>query len=385
MSLLHKNMTHKGIESLIKLKKDQLDDSRRKVLSALLEIRNKHIINKESSKGRIKGISSRALTLYINKKYPVTSHNALKSINEKYENGDITGQQRDDLMRKEKGKQSVNLRTVQRDLLYFVKMEWIKEVKKKYFISEDFLRRTRISPFHIGEEMLVTIMDLHTPLYNTMEKNLKELVTLFGTYMVACMLEASKPIEDLFFTSRKLKTLTFKEKCEFTDNWLEQIIDTKLMYMYFVQTFLNQPDDKIVKKLKKVYFKGMKNNKYIYIDEDGKEYDHLKGVTRNQTLYVDPNDKEYNPESIKDLRRLKRVPSSISPLGFYKNMSLNNSKKYYYELDKKRYKRVRKTFENLDPKITNQLKSNIGWNLSPGIKEMIIYDHWNLSIQQSEK
>jgi hypothetical protein len=261
----------------------------------------------------------------------------LKSINEKYENGDITGQQMDDLIRKEKGKQSVNLRTVQRDLLYFVQMGLIKEIKKKYFISEDFLRRTRISPFHIDEELLVTIMNLHTPLYNTMEKNLKELVTLFGTYMVACMLEASRPFEDLFFTSRKLKPLTFKEKCEFTDNWLEQIIDTKLMYMYFVQTFLNQQDDKIVKNLKKVYFNGLKNNKYIYIDEDGNEYDHLIGVTSNQTLYVDQNGKEYNPETEKDLMRLKRVPSNISPPTFYKNMSLSNHKNYYYELDKKTY------------------------------------------------
>lgn len=376
MSLLHKNMTHKGNESLIKLKKDQLNDSRRKVLSTLLDIRNKYLVNKESNKIGIKGVSSDALTLYINKKYPVTSHNALKSINEKYENGDITRKEKEDLVRKAKRKQSINLRTVQRDLLYFEKMGWVKEHKKKYLISEDFLKRIRISPFHFEEEMLVTMMNLHTPLYNTMKKNLGELITLFGTYIVASMLEASRPIDDLFFTSRRINPLTFKEKCEFTENWLEHLVDTKLMYMYFVQTFLNQPNEKIVKDLKKVYFNGLRNNKYIYIDDDGKEYDHLSGVSSNQILYIDQSGKEYNPESIEDLMRLKRVPSSISPLTFYKNMSLSKSKKFYYELDKKRYEKVRKTFEKSYPEISNRLKSNIAWNLHGGIKPLIIYDHW---------
>ena len=105
----------------------------------------------------------------------------------------------------------------------------------------------RLSPFHFDEELLVTIMKLHMPLYNTMENNLKELITLFGSYIIACLLEISRPVDDTFFITRKLKPLTFKEKSEFTENWLESIIDTKLMYMYFLQTFLNQPDDKIVK------------------------------------------------------------------------------------------------------------------------------------------
>jgi hypothetical protein len=382
MSLLHKNMTHKGNEFLINLKKDQLNDSRRKVLSALLEIRINHMANKRSIKTGGKGITSNALTTYINKKYPVKSHNALKRIDEKYESGDITRQERDNLRKNVKIKHSISLRTVQRDLRYFVEEGWVEEINKEYFISEDFLRKTRIPPFHFEEEMLVTIMKLHTPLYNTMKKNLEELITLFGTYMVATMLEASRPIDDLFFTNRGLIPLTFKEKCEFMDNWLEQIVDIKLLYMYFVQTFLNQPNDKIVKNLKKVFFNGLKNNKYIYIDEDGKEYDYLTGVTSNQTLYVDQNGKEYDPEGINDLRRLKRVPSSISPLAFYKSISLSNRKNYYYELDKKTYKKVRKTFEKINPKITNQLKSNIGWSLNPGIKDMVIYDHWNSSVQQ---
>jgi hypothetical protein len=378
-------MTHEGNEFLIKLKKDQLNDSRRKVLSALLKIRNKYTINKESSKEGTKGISSKALTAYINKEYPVKSHNLMISINKQYENGDISGQERDDLVRKAKEKQSITLRTVQRDLLYFVKEGWVKEIKKKYFISEDLLKQTRISPFHFGEELLVTIMNLHTPLYNTMKKNVEELVILFGTYMVVCMLEASRPIDDQFFKSKGIKPLTFKEKCEFTDNWLEQIVDTKLMYMYFLQTFLNQPDDKFVKNLKKLCFNGLKNKKYIYIDKDGKEYDHLIGVTSNLNRYMDQNGKEYDPEGLADLRRLKRVPSCISPLAFYKNMSLSNSKRYYYELDKKRYMRVRKTFEKINPRIASQLKSHVEWNQSPGVKETVIYDHWNLSGQQSRK
>ena len=65
-------------------------------------------------------------------------------------------------------------------------------------------------------------------------------------------------------------------------------------------------------------------------------------------------------------------------------MSLSCRKKYHYELDKQKFKKVRKTFDKIHPEISNQLRSNIAWNLSPGIKTMVIYYHWNLSVQQSE-
>lgn len=377
MSLFCNYMIHEGKIALINFKKDQLNSSRRKVFSELLSIRNKSIVNKRGNRVGNNGVSSKGLTAYINKKYSTISFNALITINQYYENGEITLEEKNNLEKKEKAKHSLSLRTIQRDLTYLEKKGWIEESNKKYFVSETFIKKMRFSPFDLDEEFLVTIMKLHMPLYNTIENNLKELITLFGTYVIACLLEVSRPIDDLFFTARKLKPLTFEEKNEFTEKWLENVIDTKLMYMYFLQTFLNQPGDKIVKHLKKLNLKGFKSNVPIYADKNGKEYDHLKVITDNQIVYIDQNNKIYNPETIDSLRKLKKVPSNILPLTFFKTMSLSHGKKYYYELDKKRFMKVHKTFDKLNPEISKQLKSNMAWSVRGGIKPLKIYDHWD--------
>ena len=180
-----------------------------------------------------------------------------------------------------------------------------------------------------------------------------ELVHLFGSYVFLCLLEISRPINDKFFKDVNLKPMTTDEKNEFTENYLNKVIQTKLMYQCFLETFLNQLNDEFIKKIKKLHFAGknMDDEKYIYMDEDGKEYTHLKGLNINQTKYVLENGKEYNPEVLESLKKLKKVPSSITPLLFSNSISLNDEEKFFYELDDAVFNKVRDTFSKLYPEV----------------------------------
>ena len=99
--------------------------------------------------------------------------------------------------------------------------------------------------------------------------------------------------------------MTTDEKNRFIENWIDKIIQIKLMYQRFLETFLNQPDDAIIETVKKVTFNGrnVSDGKYNYIDENGNEIDYLRGVNNSGTKYVFENGIEYNPENINSLRR----------------------------------------------------------------------------------
>jgi hypothetical protein len=169
------------------------------------------------------------------------------------------------------------------------------------------------------------------------------LITLFGTYIIACLLEISRPIEDFFFTNKKLKPLTIEEKNEFTELYLENIIDTKLMYKYFLETFLNQPDSDYERNLKKIQFTKKRNN--------GKD------VTDN------------NSSSI----QTKKVPIRKSSLMYGHSTSLNTNSESCYELNTQSFKMVRETFTTINPEIARQLNSVVSWNVGFGEKANIIY------------
>ena len=86
-------------------------------------------------------------------------------------------------------------------------------------------------------------MKSHTHLYNTTKKNLKKLTLLFGNYIMRCFLEISKHIDDIYFKAIGYSPMNPAEKNQFTETWLNNLINIPLMYKYFLDTFLNQPDD----------------------------------------------------------------------------------------------------------------------------------------------
>ena len=77
-----------------------------------------------------------------------------------------------------------------------------------------------------------------------------------------------------------------EEKDKFNEKWLSETINIRLMYKFFLETFLNQPDDDVVKKLKRVKFKEKRDSKYIYEDVEGNEYDKLVGYSPGWQRYA---------------------------------------------------------------------------------------------------
>ncbi len=158
--------------------------------------------------------------------------------------------------------------------------------KKRYYLSNEILNTIGLlSPEYHSEQLLMSLLKLHFPLYSNLEKNIKDLVTLFGSYIFLCLLESSRTIDDDSFKVIGLRSMTSDQKNRFTENWIDKMIQAKLMYQRFLETFLNQPDEKIIKKVKKVVFNGINdsNGKYNYIDENGIEIDYLKGINSSGT------------------------------------------------------------------------------------------------------
>ena len=109
----------------------------------------------------------------------------------------------------------------------------VKANNGKYALADAYLNTIRLSPGYFGERTLKSIMKLHTPLYNDLEKNIKEMVNLFGSYVMICLIESGRPIDNDFFKGIKLRVMTSDEKNRFTENWLDKIIHIKSMYQFF--------------------------------------------------------------------------------------------------------------------------------------------------------
>ena len=64
------------------------------------------------------------------------SLNALTTINQYYENGEITLEEKKNLEMKEKARHCLSLRTVQRDLAYLERKGWVEENNKNILFQK---------------------------------------------------------------------------------------------------------------------------------------------------------------------------------------------------------------------------------------------------------
>ena len=106
-------------------------------------------------------------------------------------------------------------------------------------------------------------MRLHWPSTCTLEENIKNLVELFGTYVVYCFVEASslKPAEG------EENNKTTEDVDKRISSWLEDVLEPYAMYAYFVSIMKYQPSDKEVmshrKTVGKKGYKLMRNRSYF--------------------------------------------------------------------------------------------------------------------------
>lgn len=289
---------------------------RRKVIGALMDMNDTLFFHDARKKSEL-GISSKDLTKYINEKYSLIIQLNKKSINKRYEKGVLS---LSDKLKSEKeidSEYGIELIAVQRILKELKKEGYVEKNKTRYTPSKKLLELTHHSPFHFSEEGLTAIMKLHTPLQNTIKKNLGDLITLFGTYVIACLLEMSRPIPDFFFTNKKLEQPpTIEQKKKFIELCLENIIDTKQMYVYFLHTFLKKSDEEYERNLSSISFSSKRNNR-------------------------------------------------IST-GFKANTES-------FELDNQSFELIRENLSEMNPEITRQLNSVVSWTVGYGEKSNMLY------------
>ena len=136
------------------------------------------------------GVSSSEITEYLNakNKIEITNNEEIEKIRKRYENAEIIAKDRDleiDIIIK---KNSFNKRTVQRCLNFLTKRGFIVKKNNRYRLSKHSSYNIRSSSHSFGQELLLSLMKMHTPLYNTLEENIDKLITLFGSYTLYCLL-----------------------------------------------------------------------------------------------------------------------------------------------------------------------------------------------------
>ena len=251
------------------------------------------------------------------------------------------------------------MRTVQRSLNYLINKGVIVKKNNRYRLSKHSSYNIRISSHSFGYFTLSSLMKIHDPLYSTLEENINKLITFFGSYVLYCLLEASRPIGDSDFTAEGYEPMPKEEKDKFTEKWLSEVINTRLMYKIFLETFLNQPDDDKISKIKKVKFKyalideeKKEAIKYVYEDSEGKEYDKLWGINSDRTKYVKEDGEEYKI----DYESLLAAPLSLNPFNYGTTWPYNNNDdEIHYGLDNQTCEKINKKFSEKYPEIYHGL------------------------------
>src|SRR6476660_7061747 len=93
-------------------------------------------------------------------------------------------------------------------------------------------------------------MGAHYPELFPLEKNLDELVKIFGIYVVFCFIEAARPT-----SSNDSSTTTNLEKDRLADSWIKNVFTLWNMYNSFIAAITYQLDDKGVQKYVDQYAK----------------------------------------------------------------------------------------------------------------------------------
>jgi len=322
------------------------------------------------------GVSSHQITDYIKKKNEISKTREIENIEKKYEKGEIDSNRKEIEIHSKREKDVINLRTVQRSLQFFIRKGLVIREGGKYKLSEDAIENLKSYSGTFGHNVLQSLMRIHQPGYNSTKKNVSRLITLFGWYVFYCLLEASRPINDEYFVRSGYNPMTTEEKNNFTEKWLKDAIDVSLLYRYFIETFLNQPDDNLIEKLKAAKPSGYKPNKdskmleQVFTDADGNEYRGLALVELDGVGYVNDHGEGYvvNYDSSRDIPKTK-FPFFIDAFSDIETYEIP------LEIEEKLYNKIIKIFSEKDPTLYQKLIDNPS-NIYHGLKNIEAIDFY---------
>lgn len=317
---------------MIVFKQKQFDDNLDSVMMAMDKL-DKPVSSKEIEQYLKQGAIARAT----------------EEFQRKYFDGQIDGQRKNSYIKKH-GK-GISLRTIQRGLKTLSEKGFVGNVGKqhnKYILSITGKREAQFRAYSqaYGTISLNQIMDYMFPTNNSLDKNMLELVKVFGVYVVYALIEATSLIvankkgqeehwhSSFFGASSNFREGKFRES-RLVNNWIKGIFNPWYMLNMFLTAISNSSSDgkgisRNIKGLKTLMEQRLREDLLSRID----------GVS-TESLLIEETE---TPPSTLDLivRRVSELDNKWSDksikrnkyLQFYKIRStLSDDSNLLYELD----------------------------------------------------
>ena len=181
---------------------------------------------------------------------------AQEEVEAKYSNAEITHADIKNYI--DQNSRTMDLRTVQRWLSELVKRGFIERKYNRYSLTNIGKRELQFRAFATSYGLLAlnTLMNYHFPTKYTLEHNLTKLVEIFGTYVVYCLIEATRLIgadknnqddhwhSSYFGSPNNFRNGKFKE-AKFVNRWIKDIFSPWHMLNLFLTAVSNsQPTEK---------------------------------------------------------------------------------------------------------------------------------------------
>ena len=162
---------------------------------------------------------------------------ARKKIEEKYQLGEISNHE----IMKEIERITITKRTIIRKLNKLKEQGLIEYLNNTYCLTDLAKYEIRAYAMTFSQfafPMLVKSASDKINKMNPYKISVKELITLFGSYVFLCLIEAARPVYDNF-DFKKGAHISVKDKEKVARTWLERTLDPKLLFSYFRLLIMN--------------------------------------------------------------------------------------------------------------------------------------------------
>lgn len=190
-----------------------------------------------------------------------------QEIKNKIESGDIDSHEKSRQMYfnklfEERKINEIGIRVIQKKLIELINQGIVVKIPESdyYSLSNLLNPEIKIHSKEFGLGLLWSILKRIRPQHDLLEENIQRLVECFGVYILYCFIEATRPFrydddnnkKEKKLPSRSLETaIVSEEKDKLTLSMLENIIDIKEMFNYFLTLIKFQLDDNQIKKIQK--------------------------------------------------------------------------------------------------------------------------------------
>jgi hypothetical protein len=179
----------------------------------------------------------------------------------------LTGQNTFTLKDKEEyvKKHTINRRTIYNHLDYLIQKKFVERTGKEYALTDIVVKDVRYWARMFGDGALNMLMSAYWPQIFKLERNVDELIKIFGIYMISCFLEASRPVMDSNHSTNKLSTM---ERDRLIDSWISEMFNPWIMFNYFLAVANNILDDEQVQEIWNKNIKG-ESGQAFFVDDMG--------------------------------------------------------------------------------------------------------------------